>query len=157
MILVDTFSVVIGSVIILTLLGSIAVDGIRRKVTNKRKIVPTINNKWQKVEVQVQSLFSYLKKQSESMLLTPAASSTTKYGVTEIIIKVRIRGLVYPLLRALTYFTFRSIIFEQVTVPANFRTQLQNFDNTRLFSILYRNLDRQLFRIFLLHFVYLLP
>jgi hypothetical protein len=53
MILVDTFSVVIGSVIILTLLGSIAVDGIRRKVTNKRKIVPTINNKWQKVEVQV--------------------------------------------------------------------------------------------------------
>jgi hypothetical protein len=53
MILVDTFSVIIGSVIILTLLGSIAVDGIRRKVTNKRKIVPTINNKWQKVEVQV--------------------------------------------------------------------------------------------------------
>lgn len=53
MILVDTFSVIIGSVIILTLLGSLAVDGIRRKVTNKRKIVPTINNKWQKVEVQV--------------------------------------------------------------------------------------------------------
>ena len=53
MILVDTFSVIIGSVIILTLLGSIAVDGIRRKVTNKRKIVPTINNEWQKVEVQV--------------------------------------------------------------------------------------------------------
>jgi hypothetical protein len=53
MTIVDIFSIGVGSAIILTLLGSIALDGIRRRVINKNKIIPTIDNKWQKVEVQV--------------------------------------------------------------------------------------------------------
>ena len=54
MTIVDTFSVIIGLAVILTLLGSIAVEGIRRRrVTNKKKIIPTINNKWQKIEVRI--------------------------------------------------------------------------------------------------------
>jgi hypothetical protein len=52
MTLVDTFSVAIGSVVVLALLGSIAVEEIRR-LTHKNKIIPTINNKRQKIEVQI--------------------------------------------------------------------------------------------------------
>ena len=53
MTLVDTFSVTIGSVVILALLGSIAADGIRRRLTHKKKIISIINNKWQKIQIQV--------------------------------------------------------------------------------------------------------
>jgi hypothetical protein len=53
MTLVDTFSVAIGSVVVLALLGSIAVEEIRRRLTHKNKIIPTINNKRQKIEVQI--------------------------------------------------------------------------------------------------------
>jgi hypothetical protein len=52
MTIIDIFSIGVGSAIILTLLGSIALDGIRRRVTNKKKIIPTIDNKWQKIDVQ---------------------------------------------------------------------------------------------------------
>jgi hypothetical protein len=51
--LIDIFSVAIGSVVILTLLGSIAVDGIERRLTHKRKVIQTVNNRWQKIQVQV--------------------------------------------------------------------------------------------------------
>jgi hypothetical protein len=51
--LVDLFSVAIGSVVILTLLGAIAVDGIEERLTHKRKTIQTINNRWQKIRVQV--------------------------------------------------------------------------------------------------------
>ena len=53
MTIVDTFSVIIGSAVILTLLGSIAVEGIRKRRTNKKKIISTIDNKWQKIEVRI--------------------------------------------------------------------------------------------------------
>jgi hypothetical protein len=43
--IVDIFSIGVGSAIILTLLGSIALDGIRRRVINKNKIIPAIDNK----------------------------------------------------------------------------------------------------------------
>jgi hypothetical protein len=53
MTIIDIFSIRVGSAIILTLLGSIALDGIRRRrLTNKKKIIPTIDNKWQKIKVQ---------------------------------------------------------------------------------------------------------
>ena len=51
MTIVDTFSVTIGLTIILTLLGSIAVEGLRRRATSKKKIIPTVNSKWQKKEI----------------------------------------------------------------------------------------------------------
>jgi hypothetical protein len=51
MTIVDTFSVTIGLTIILTLLGSIALEGLRRRATSKKKIIPTVNNKWQKKEI----------------------------------------------------------------------------------------------------------
>jgi hypothetical protein len=51
MTLVDTFLVAIGLVVLLTLLGSIAIEGLRRRRTKKKKIIPTINSKWQKEEV----------------------------------------------------------------------------------------------------------
>jgi hypothetical protein len=44
---VDVFSIGIGSVIILWLLGSIAIEGIRRG-KNGRKVITTIDNKWHK-------------------------------------------------------------------------------------------------------------
>jgi hypothetical protein len=53
MTIVDIFSVVIGLVVILTLLGSIAVKGIRRRGTNKKKIIPIINSQWNKTEIAV--------------------------------------------------------------------------------------------------------
>ena len=51
--LIDIFSVAIGSVVILTLLGSIAVDGIKERLTHKRKTIQTVNNRWQKIRVPV--------------------------------------------------------------------------------------------------------
>ena len=51
--LIDIFSVAIGSVVILALLGSIAVNGIKERLTHKRKIIQTVNNRWQKIRVQV--------------------------------------------------------------------------------------------------------
>jgi hypothetical protein len=51
MTIVDTFSVTIGLTIILTMLGSIAVEGLRRRATSKKKIIPTVNSKWQKKEI----------------------------------------------------------------------------------------------------------
>jgi hypothetical protein len=48
MTIVDTFSVTIGLTIILTLWGSIALEGLRRRATRKKKIIPTVNSKWQK-------------------------------------------------------------------------------------------------------------
>jgi hypothetical protein len=51
MTIVDTFSVISGLAVILTLLGSIAVEGIRRRGTNKKKIIPTIDSKWNKTEI----------------------------------------------------------------------------------------------------------
>ena len=53
MTIVDIFSVVIGLVVVLTLLGSIAVEGIRRRGTNKKKIIPIINSQWNKTEIAV--------------------------------------------------------------------------------------------------------
>jgi hypothetical protein len=50
MTLVDIFSVAIGLAVLLTLLGSIALEGLRRR-TKKKKIIPTINSKWQKKEI----------------------------------------------------------------------------------------------------------
>jgi hypothetical protein len=51
MTLIDTFSVTIGLAVLLTLLGSIAIEGLRRRRrTKKKKIIPTINSKWQKEE-----------------------------------------------------------------------------------------------------------
>ena len=51
MTLVDIFSVAIGLAVLLTLLGSIALEGLRRRTTKKKKIIPTINSKWQKKEI----------------------------------------------------------------------------------------------------------
>jgi hypothetical protein len=44
---VDIFSIGIGSTIILGLLGSIAIEGLRRG-KNGRKVITTIDNKWHK-------------------------------------------------------------------------------------------------------------
>jgi hypothetical protein len=57
MTIVDTFSVMVGSAVILMLLGSIAVEGIRRRGTSKKKIIPTIDSKWQKIEVRIDIIF----------------------------------------------------------------------------------------------------
>jgi hypothetical protein len=51
MTIVDTFSVIIGLAVILTLLGSIAVEGIRRRGTNKKKVISIIDSKWNKTEI----------------------------------------------------------------------------------------------------------
>jgi hypothetical protein len=48
MTLVDIFSIGIGSAIILGLLGSIAIEGLRRG-KNSRKVITTIDNKWHKI------------------------------------------------------------------------------------------------------------
>jgi hypothetical protein len=55
MTIVDTFSVTIGLTIILTLLDSIALEGLRRRATSKKKIIPTVNSKWQKKKLQHKS------------------------------------------------------------------------------------------------------
>ncbi|HEY9387542.1 MAG TPA: hypothetical protein VIP70_10920 [Nitrososphaeraceae archaeon] len=52
MTIVDTFSVIIGSAVILTaLLGSIAVKGIRKRRTTKKNIILAIDSKWQKIKI----------------------------------------------------------------------------------------------------------
>lgn len=45
---VDIFSIGTGSAIILGLLGSIAIEGLRRG-KNGRKVITTIDKKWQKI------------------------------------------------------------------------------------------------------------
>jgi hypothetical protein len=47
MTLVDVLSIGIGSAIILGLLGSIAIEGLRRG-KNSRKVITTIDNEWHK-------------------------------------------------------------------------------------------------------------
>ena len=47
--LVDLVSVIVGSGIIMTLIGLIAVEGLKSKKENKRII--TVNKEWQKIKV----------------------------------------------------------------------------------------------------------
>jgi hypothetical protein len=49
MTLVDIVSVIVGSGIIMTIIGLIAVDGLRSKKENKR--IMTVNKEWQKIKV----------------------------------------------------------------------------------------------------------
>ena len=49
MTLVDIVSVIVGSGIIMTIIGLIAVDGLRSKKENKR--IMTVNKEWQKKKV----------------------------------------------------------------------------------------------------------
>jgi len=49
MTLVDLLSVIVGSGIIMTLIGLIAVEGLKSKKENKRII--TVNKEWQKIKV----------------------------------------------------------------------------------------------------------
>jgi hypothetical protein len=49
MTLVDIVSVIVGSGIIMTLIGLISVDGLRSKKENKR--IMTVNKEWQKIKV----------------------------------------------------------------------------------------------------------
>ncbi|MCC2647651.1 MAG: hypothetical protein K0S67_1724 [Nitrososphaeraceae archaeon] len=49
MTLVDIVSVIVGSGIIMTLIGLIAVEGLRSKKENKRIMI--VNKKWQKIKV----------------------------------------------------------------------------------------------------------
>jgi hypothetical protein len=49
MTLVDIVSVIVGSGIIMTIVGLIAVDGLRSKKENKR--IMTVNKEWQKIKV----------------------------------------------------------------------------------------------------------
>jgi hypothetical protein len=51
MTLVDIVSVIVGSGIIMTIIGLIAVDGLRNKKENKR--IMTVNKEWQKIKVVV--------------------------------------------------------------------------------------------------------
>jgi hypothetical protein len=47
--LVDLVSVIVGSGIIMTLIGLIAVEGLKSKKENKR--IMTVNKEWQKIKV----------------------------------------------------------------------------------------------------------
>ncbi len=49
MTLVDIVSVIVGSGIIMALIGLIAVDGLTSKKENKR--ITTVNKEWQKIKV----------------------------------------------------------------------------------------------------------
>jgi hypothetical protein len=49
MTLVDLLSVIVGSGIIMTLIGLIAVEGLGSKKENKR--IMTVNKEWQKIKV----------------------------------------------------------------------------------------------------------
>jgi hypothetical protein len=49
MTLVDLVSVIVGSGIIMALIGLIAVEGLRSKKENKR--IMTVNKEWQKIKV----------------------------------------------------------------------------------------------------------
>jgi hypothetical protein len=49
MTLVDLVSVIVGSGIIMTLIGLIAVEGLKSKKENKR--IMTVNKEWQKIKV----------------------------------------------------------------------------------------------------------
>ena len=49
MTLVDIVSVIVGSGIIMTLIGLISFDGLRSKKENKR--IMTVNKEWQKIKV----------------------------------------------------------------------------------------------------------
>ena len=49
MTLVDIVSVIVGSGVIMTIIGLIAVDGLRSKKENKHII--TVNKEWQKIKV----------------------------------------------------------------------------------------------------------
>jgi hypothetical protein len=49
MTLVDIVSVIIGSGVIMSIIGLIAVDGLRSKKENKH--IMTVNKEWQKIKV----------------------------------------------------------------------------------------------------------
>ena len=49
MTLVDIVSVIVGSGIIITLIGLITVEGLRSKKENK--LIMTVNKEWQKIKV----------------------------------------------------------------------------------------------------------
>jgi hypothetical protein len=53
MTIVDVFSVLIGSAVILVLIGSIAIEGLNRRGSKKKKVVHAIDSKWNKVEIAV--------------------------------------------------------------------------------------------------------
>ena len=44
-------SIFIGSAVILTLLGSIAIEGLNRRGSNEKKVIPAIDSKWQKITI----------------------------------------------------------------------------------------------------------
>ena len=50
--IIDALSVFIGSAVILTLLGSIAIEGLKRRgLLHKKKVIPAIDSKWQKITI----------------------------------------------------------------------------------------------------------
>ena len=51
MMIIDALSVFIGSAVILTLLGSIAIEGLKRRESNEKKVIPAIDSKWQKITI----------------------------------------------------------------------------------------------------------
>jgi hypothetical protein len=51
--IIDTISILAGSIILLGLFVPIAYDGIRTKSTSKHNRVSVLNNKWQKLTVSV--------------------------------------------------------------------------------------------------------
>ena len=53
MTIVDIFSILIGSAIILILVGSIAIEGLSRRGSKKKKVVHAIDSKWKKIEIAV--------------------------------------------------------------------------------------------------------
>lgn len=53
MTIVDVFSVLIGSAVILVLIGSIAIEDLNRRRSKKKKVVHAIDSKWQKIEIAV--------------------------------------------------------------------------------------------------------
>ena len=51
--IVDTISILAGSIILLGLFVPIAFEGIRTKSTSKHSLVSVLNEKWQKITVSV--------------------------------------------------------------------------------------------------------
>ena len=47
--IIDALSVFIGSAVILTLLGSIAIEGLKRRGSKEK--LPAIDSKWQKITI----------------------------------------------------------------------------------------------------------
>ena len=57
MTIVDVFSVLIGSAVILVLIGSIAIEGLNRRGSKKKKVVHAIDSKWKKIEIEVWPIY----------------------------------------------------------------------------------------------------